>query len=223
MNKNKIYLGIMIQVFVFLFLIQNISGSVLSYTGFPATDGLDDVYYNSTGDTEEFDGSGDYFDCIDIVKVNITGGSIIVEFSSAGVRSGNNYTFQGFIDVDNDNHYDYHIAYGITAGGYLLQNLKSGHQHYGYIWDGSYWWSSFATNFPVSDTGKILNLSTICTAFDEDGFSLSSSSFHIFVGYTSSSAYAYLDFLPEQGMNIPGFHWIFVLAAIITLALIGII
>lgn len=223
MNKKNLRLGILLQILICIFLIQIVSGLPTVTTNFPVNDCTDDIYYNSDGSQENFIGSGDFYDCIDVITVNITGNDILVKFASAGTRSGANYTFNLHIDVNNDNDFDFGLGYSTIAGGYVLQNQDSDSDHFGYFWTGSSWLAGMTFKTPVTDSGVILNLSTVVTALDVEGLTLSTSKFRLVVGYINMTEYAYVDFVPEQQTTttaIPAFHWIIALSALFSIIML---
>ncbi len=222
MKFQRIYLRVFLTLIcIGLFILPVFGLTYQTFTTFPANDAADDVSWNNTGSLEEFQGSGDYIDWIDILSVNITGNDIVIQFQGAGSRSGENYTFGFSIDIDNDMSPDFVILYSSSNGGYILQNQISGHAHLYYTWDGSTWQPSslYLYTFPTTDSGTILTLQTVVTALNTEGYTLSSSKFRLYVFYTDESTFSYGDFLPDLGSagGIPGFHFLPTLFSILTL------
>ncbi|MHA1649851.1 MAG: hypothetical protein ACTSYB_06640 [Candidatus Helarchaeota archaeon] len=220
MKFQRIFLGVFLTfICIGLFILPVFGLAYQAFTTFPANDAADDVSWNNTGSLEEFQGSGDYIDWVDIISVSITGEDIVIDFQGAGSRSGENYTFGLSIDVDNDMMPDYVIVYNYYYGGYILQNQKSGSDYYGYIWSGSTWLYGVYSPLPITDVGVTLTLKTVVTALNTEGYTLSSSKFRLYVFYTDESTFSYGDFLPDLGSagGIPGFHILPTLFSILTL------
>jgi hypothetical protein len=191
---------------------------VAKYGSFPLNDSVDDIWWNDNGEQEVYNGSGDFYDWMDIVSINVTGNDIIVEFQGAGSRSGSYWTFAIVLDTNNDLYCDFLIMYSTSAGGYVLQNQLSGSPYNGYTWTGSYW-ITFLVHFPFIDSGLYLNLTTIGTGLAECGYTLSNLKVRAYVFYSDSSTFTYADFVPEAnvGGDIPGFQMVSLLFAILTL------
>ncbi len=218
MKITRLALAILAISFMLGLTITPVFGQLIQdYTNFPATDDADDVSFNNTGSMIEFEGSGDYADWVDLVKINITGADIIVEFQGAGEghRSGYNYTFAIAIDVDNDRAPDFIILTYTGVGGYVLQNQITGDSHYMWMWDGLNWASSLSA-LPTEDSGRYLTFQTVVNALSDEGYTLSSTKFRCYVYDTDLSTYTYADFLPDLGGAVPGFQILPLLFSIVT-------
>ncbi len=180
------------------------------------TDAIDDVSYNHTGSPTVFEGTGDYADWIDFVKINITGSDIIIEFQGTGDRFGDNYSFSISLDVDNDRNVDFAIYYDPVKAGYLMRNQLSADPYYIYTWNGTKWLATDST-FPSTDIGRFLTLKTIGNATSDRGYTLNTMTFIATAFLTDQTTFVYADFMPDVGSEVPGFQGLPLLLSVMTL------
>ena len=74
MKKLKLFLWLYVAFFTFGLVTTSVFalGPLPQYGILPLTDGIDDVFYNDDGKTDEFDGSGNFAPCPGESEMDVT-------------------------------------------------------------------------------------------------------------------------------------------------------